>query len=103
MKRLSAVTLIITLIYSSVAQANNELSDIRALLLSLLARVERLETENQQLRNEVRLTSTNVKAVQASAQPERKNRWADTVSISGDLRARYESFDIDGRDDRERS
>ena len=101
MNRLLPFLLLLTFIYPRIALAADDLSDIRSELLSLLKRVENLEAENQQLRDQVQATSTQVEAIEAT--PKKKNRWTDTISVSGDLRARYESFDIDGREDRERS
>ena len=101
MNRLLPFSLLLTFIYPCIALAADDLSDIRAEVLSLLKRVESLEAENQRLRNEVQATSNRVDAVAEVSK--KKNGWTDTISVSGDLRARYESFDIDGREDRERS
>ncbi|SVD08518.1 uncharacterized protein METZ01_LOCUS361372, partial [marine metagenome] len=101
MNRLLSFSLLLTFIYPCIALAADDLSDIRAEVLSLLKRVESLEAENQRLRNDVQATSNRVDTV--AEVPKKKNGWTDTISVSGDLRARYESFDIDGREDRERS
>lgn len=102
MNRLLSFALLLTFIYPSLVLAVDDLTDIRAELISLIKRVESLEAENRRLQKAVKATSTEVKAV-AAAPKKKKENWTDTISISGDLRARYESFDIDGRDDRERS
>ena len=101
MNRLLPFSLLLTFNYPCIALAADDLSDIRAEVLLLLKRVENLEAENQRLRNEAQATSNRVDAVAEASK--KKNGWTDTVSVSGDLRARYESFDITDQDDRERS
>ena len=102
MKRLLYFSLLSSFIYPPIVMAVDDLTDIRAELLSLVKRVENLEAENRQLRNTVQATSKEARAV-ASTPKNNEKRWTDTIAISGDLRTRYESFNIDGRDDRERS
>ena len=102
MKRLLYFSLLSSFIYPPIVMAVDDLTDIRAELLSLVKRVENLEAENRQLRNTVQATSKEARAV-ASTPKNNKKRWTDTIAISGDLRTRYESFNIDGREDRERS
>ncbi len=83
------------------AAASDEMTEIRSQLMALLERVEKLEAENQRLRADTSQTATRAEHVTTTSG--QKRQWTDTISISGDLRARYESFDIDARDDRERS
>lgn len=97
MKRFTTFTFVLAL--SAPALASDELDQIRDQLLSLLKRVESLESENKVLREQVKEGVETVAANTSS----RKKSWVDSLKISGDLRARYESFDIDGRDDHERS
>ena len=77
--------------------AADDLNQIKQQLMSLLERVENLESENKRLKAQIK------EGVETVASASTKKRWVDSLSIKGDLRARHESFDIDGRDDRERS
>ena len=101
MRSLIFFILTITLSLPATSRASDEIDQIRAQLMALLERVESLEAENQQLRVEVKQTAERTDAVAVST--ESKRNWTNTIAVSGDLRARYESFDIDDRDDRERS
>lgn len=64
----------------------DELASIKADLVTLLARVEALEAENRQLK------STAMKA-----EP------ANNLTLKADIRYRYESIDVQGKDARERN
>jgi len=81
------------------ATKQDDLSQIRQELMSLLKRVETLEAENQQLREKVQTTSSKLETAAKS----NKGSWTDKLKVSGDLRVRYESIDEATRDDRERS
>ena len=81
------------------AQTGGDLTQIRQELLSLLKRVESLEAENVSLREQVQVNATKVETTGTRS----KSSWTDTLKVSGDLRARYESFDVENKDDRERS
>ncbi len=98
MRSLPFLILTIALFLPADTRASDEIDQIRAQLMALLERVESLEAENQQLKVEVKQTAERTDAVAVST--ESKRNWTNSISVSGDLRARYESFDIDGRDDR---
>lgn len=85
-----------------VASDADELTAIKRDLARLMARVELLEQDNQRLRSEPARgdqtpasSALRTSGAQPSVQP--------LLSWRGDVRYRYEAFDIDQKDDRERN
>jgi len=100
------------------ASSDDELSSLRAQLLALSQRLDRLEAENRALAatNEelasdnkenlvaVKTVSKKTETVAAEVQKQNtKTDWTDTIHWKGDFRYRYESFDIDGKPHRNRN
>ena len=85
-----------------VASDADELTAIKRDLARLMARVEVLEQANQALRTE----QARVDQAAASPAPRTSDAKSDgqpLLSWRGDVRYRYEAFDIDQKDDRERN
>ena len=87
---------------SAFADSRAEIAELKAAMQDMLNRIEALESENAALR------SSDNKAEHHSAQDipiktKPAAAWSERVALKGDLRYRYEGFDIDGRDDRSRS
>jgi hypothetical protein len=85
-----------------VASDADELTAIKRDLARLMARVEVLEQANQALRIE----QARVDQAAASPAPRTSDAQSDgqpLLSWRGDVRYRYEAFDIDQKDDRERN
>ncbi|MBT3460641.1 MAG: hypothetical protein HOM69_13900 [Gammaproteobacteria bacterium] len=85
-----------------VASDADELTAIKRDLARLMARVEVLEQANQALRTE----QARVDQAAASPAPRTSDAQSDgqpLLSWRGDVRYRYEAFDIDQKDDRERN
>lgn len=85
-----------------IASDADELTAIKRDLARLIARVEVLEQDNQALRTE------QARVGQAAASPAPRTSDAQSggqplLSWRGDVRYRYEAFDIDQKDDRERN
>ncbi len=89
-----------TLFLPSSAHAADELSELKRELLNLVERVERLEAENRSLREQ---GTTSVLPTDAQAIAAVKPKEETGPKISGDFRIRHESFDIEGRNSRERT
>ncbi len=101
---LGFIVMAFTLLGSTVVVASDleALAVIKRDLARLMARVEVLELENETLRGERVQSSTAepTSAPKASVlQPVRQ----DMLSWRGDVRYRYESFEVDQKDDRERN
>lgn len=111
-------TLLLSLPVVSQAASNDELAAVRAQLLALSERLDRLEAENQALTTaNAELTKTTQQTVVAvndvtektaavaaevKAQSE-KTDWTDTIRWQGDFRYRYEAFNIEGQPNRDRN
>ncbi len=95
MKTLAALLLLSFLTMPVFAGASEEdLTELKTLLLSLLDRVESLEAENRQLKTT---------AVTQPRPVESNRNWTDTMKIKGDFRYRYENIDAERSDTRERN
>ena len=103
MKRIS-ILLMFTLcslpVFATTESEN--ISEIKAQLLSLLQRVELLEAENQQLRSNVEENTVKV-ATASQASASSMKSWTDTLKIKGDFRYRYENIDAERSNSRERN
>ena len=74
------------------AEMHEDISQLKAELLSLIKRVERLEAENQLLS----------KAAPAPANKQPNGSWSERMAFTGDFRYRYEHADVEGSNIRER-
>jgi len=87
------------------ASTESELAEMKSSMLNMLARIEALEVENKALKaavpDETSNTEPRKKSNEKSSQA--KTTWADRVAIKGDLRYRYEGFDVEGNVDRSRN
>ncbi len=110
-------TFLLVLPIVSQAASDEELATMRAQMQALSERLDRLEAENRELASAnaemVRTSEQTALAVtQVSAQTEavaaevksqaEKTSWTDTMRWQGDFRYRYESFDIQGKPNRNR-
>ena len=87
----------------SPAMASDDLSYLKQALVDLSKRVEALEQENDRLKEAQE--TVRVRA-QISAKPTPAARIAKqptSYTLKGDLRYRYEGFEVDGKDDRSRN
>ncbi|NOR20184.1 MAG: DUF3373 family protein, partial [Xanthomonadales bacterium] len=100
------------------AASDEDLSDLRAQLLALSERLDRLEAENKSLSaSNAELLRSNQETAVAVAQISEKTEavaavvdeqatktdWTDSISWKGDFRYRFESFDIEGEPDHNRN
>ncbi|MDB3978646.1 putative porin [Pseudomonadales bacterium] len=83
---------------ASFASDSGELAAIKRDLARLMARIEVLEQDNQSLRG----AQAQVSPPQASSVKKASGGWP-MLAWRGDVRYRYESFEIDQKDDRERN
>ncbi len=96
---------------TAIAASDEEMSEMRAQIIALAERLDRLEAENHQLvtANSELLEShqQNVEAIAEVSektgaavaevqQQAEKTNWTDTIRWKGDFRYRYESFNIEG-------
>ena len=103
---------------ASQAASDDELAAMRAQLLALSERLDRLEAENRALTaaNAEMAKTTQQNAVAVAEVSEKteamatealeqaaKSSWTDTLRWQGDFRYRYESFDIEGQPHRDRN
>ena len=102
----------------SQAASDEDLSAMRAQLLALSDRLDRLEQENRSLsasnaellkanqETAVAVTAVNEKTEAVAAIVEEQattTNWTDRMRWKGDFRYRFESFDIEGKPDRNRN
>jgi hypothetical protein len=100
------------------AASDDELSEVRAQLLALSERLDRLEAENHSLKSaNAELTRSNqlkavtiadvsekTEAVEAVVeQQKQKENWTERMRWQGDFRYRYEAFNIEGEPNRDRN
>jgi len=100
------------------AASDEDIAEMRAQLLALSQRLDRLEAENSELKSAnaelvkinqqhsvaVAEVSEKTDAVAAEVKEQAsKSGWVDTLRWAGDFRYRYESFDIEGQPDRNRN
>jgi hypothetical protein len=118
--RITTVLCTLLLLSPVVTQAasDEELAEMRAQMMALSERLDRLEAENRALAaanaelkkgNEqtavsVAAVSEKTDAVEAEVKEQAaKSSWTDTLRWSGDFRYRYESFDVENKPDRNRN
>ena len=102
----------------SQAATDEDFAAMRAQMMALSERLDRLEAENkaltaanaeltkssQQTAATVAVVSEKTDAVVAEVEEQTsKSSWTDTIRWKGDFRYRYESFDIEGRPNRDRN
>jgi hypothetical protein len=102
------------------AASDDELSEVRAQLLALSERLDRLEAENQSLKSaNAELTKSSQQTTKAVAMAEVSKRteavaadveqqadqtsWTERMRWQGDFRYRYEAFNIEGEPNRDRN
>jgi len=102
----------------SQAATDEDFAAMRAQMMALSERLDRLEAENRELSaaNAELVKSSQETAVTVAAVSEKtdavaadveeraaKTSWAEKLKWKGDFRYRYESFDIEGRPNRDRN
>ena len=101
MKRILVHFFLIGCCLSPAAQAaETEIELIKRELAALVARVEQLEAENSDLREASTKSSERIEVIDERTD---SGAWTSTIALSGDVRYRYESIDVEGRDTRERN
>lgn len=111
-------TLILLLPVVTQAATDDEMSAMRAQLMALSERLDRLEAENRELaaanmelaksqQNTAATVATvsektDAIAIEVKVQSEASD-WTESMRWKGDFRYRYESFDIEGKSDRNRN
>jgi len=118
--RIIALVCVVALTLPLAAQAasDDDLAAMRAQLLALSERLDRLEAENralatsnaelskasQQATAAIAQVSDQTEAVANAVQKQaEKTDWTNTIRWKGDFRYRFESFDIEGKPDRNRN
>jgi cell division protein FtsB len=114
-------TLLLCLPTISQAASDEDIAAMRAQMKALSERLDRLEAENralaaenaqlvknhQQTAETVAAVSEKTEAVAAEMtevkETSGKSSWTDKIKWKGDFRYRYESFDIEGKEDRNRN
>jgi len=111
-------TFVLSLPLAAQAASGQDLTAMRSQLQALSARLDRLETENRKLtKANAELAKANQQATVAIAQVSDQTRavaakvqkraevtdWTNTIRWKGDFRYRYESFNIEGKPDRNRN
>lgn len=102
----------------SQAATDEDFAAMREQLMALSERLDRLEEENRELTaaNAELVKSSQETAVTVAAVSEKtdavaaeveeqvaQTSWTDTIRWKGDFRYRYESFDVEGKDNRNRN
>jgi hypothetical protein len=100
------------------AASDQDLSEMRAQMMALSERLDRLEAENRALtaanaelvkgseETAVTVAAVSEKTDAVAAEVEEqaaKSSWTDTISWKGDFRYRYETFDIENKPNRDRN
>ncbi len=101
MIRCIALLLIVT--YAQVGHArvsDEDFSDLKNELMSLLNRVDALEAENRALKKSV---VSSAATAENRAATKKSTGWTETVKLNGDFRYRYENIDAQRSDTRERN
>lgn len=119
-RRVSVTLLILLMSLPVLAQAasDDEIAAMRAQMMALSERLDRLEAENRALTaanaelvkssQETAVTVAEVSektdAVAAEVKEQSKaSSWTDTIRWKGDFRYRYEAFDVEGQANRDRN
>jgi hypothetical protein len=101
MIRYIALLLIVTFAQVGYASVTDEdFSDLKNELRSLLNRVEALEAENRALKETVVSSAATAEKLAVTG---KSAGWTETVKIKGDFRYRYENIDAERSDTRERN
>ncbi len=110
--------LLLTMPVVSQAASDEDFAAMRAQMQALAERLDRLEAENRELSaaNEALMKNSQQTAASVAAVSEKtdavaqqledtgsKSSWTDKMYWKGDFRYRYESFDIEGKPDRNRN
>ena len=120
LSRFSVTVFTLLLLSPVLAQAasDEELATMRAQMMALSERLDRLEAENRELAaaNAELSKSSQETAVTVAAVSEKtdavaaevkekaaKTSWTDTIRWKGDFRYRYEAFNIEGKPNRDRN
>jgi len=109
MKKLLAVAVAGALLGSLPAHAavtDAEFAELKAQMAAMAQRLNTLEAENNQLREQTTKTDSQLETAQSDLavvkQQSEASAWADNIKLKGDFRYRYEDIDQEGRDDRAR-
>jgi hypothetical protein len=97
------IPLLLILTYAQVGHASvsdEDFSNLKNELMSLLNRVEALEEENKELKESVVSSAATAEKLTASS---KSGDWTETVNIKGDFRYRYENIDAERSDTRQRN
>jgi hypothetical protein len=86
----------------SAGTSQTDIQQLRSELLSLLKRVESLESENKSLKDSITEGATSTNHRSDGVATVAKTSWTDTIKVKGDLRYRYENIDAERSDTRER-
>ncbi|MCB1701578.1 MAG: putative porin [Pseudomonadales bacterium] len=117
MKKLLAVAVSGTMLASasvSAAVSDAEFAELKAQFASMAKRLSALEAENNQLRelsnnsvNQLEVAREDLAGARQDLDVVKKQNsetsWAETISLKGDFRYRYEEIDVDGENSRDRS
>lgn len=97
------IALLLIATYAQVGHAtvsDEDFSDLKNELMSLLNRVDALEAENRELKESVVSSAATAEKLAATR---KSSGWTETVKLKGDFRYRYENIDAEGSDTRERN
>ena len=115
---ISLFTLLLLAPVVTLAASDEDFAAMRAQMMALSERLDRLEAENraltaanaemaksnQETAVTVAVVSEKTDAVAAEVEQQvAKTSWTDSIRWNGDFRYRYESFDIEGKPDRNRN
>lgn len=110
LSRISVTLFTLVLLSPVLAQAasDEEFAALRAQMMALSERLDRLEAENRELTtaNAELVKSSQETAVTVAAEVKEKpakTNWTDTIRWKGDFRYRYETFNIEGKPNRDRN
>ena len=91
-----AAVLLTASVTATAAEMHEDISQLKADLISLIKRVERLEAENQALSKAAKVPSSMTSSKKPSGS------WTERMQFTGDFRYRYEHTDVEGGKIRER-
>jgi len=108
MKRILILTVAASIFITPAAFAvvsDEDFATLREQLAAVSARLDKLETENAQLRAAQEHADNAISQVQTTVAeiPATSASWADRIKIDGDFRYRYEAIDKEGSDSRTRT
>ena len=110
MKKYLAVAVAATLAGSGQAYANvseAEFAELKAQFAAMSQRLNALEAENSQLREQSNATATQLEGTREDLALVKKqdvsDSWSDQIKLKGDFRYRYESIDVDNAKTRDRN